>query len=154
LLSELLGDAVKHRAHACQDPRVAIREPKTRGAAVQPSSAPSLPPDAQTQIQAMMLERMREWLDEPVPMLGGKTPRQAARSQRGPENVTHLLIRQQQIFESGPGLPPIDLGEIWTELPRGKKREAGEKRGSQAQFRRRTRSVHLRGRPTGPSCFL
>lgn len=59
LLSELLGDAVKHRADAYQDPRVAMREAKNRRAAVQPSSKQSLPPEAQTQIQAMMLERMR-----------------------------------------------------------------------------------------------
>jgi hypothetical protein len=110
-LAKLLGTAAEHRADTYEDPRIgkrASRPPASQG-------APSLPPEAQAQIRTMMLERMRAWIDEPVPVLGGKTPRQVARSQRGRETVTHLLLRQQQIFDAGP-LPSIDLSEIWSEL--------------------------------------
>jgi len=32
-----------------------------------------------------------DWLDQPIPMLGGKTPRQAVRTARGREQVDALL---------------------------------------------------------------
>jgi hypothetical protein len=64
----------------------------------------------------MMVDRMRSWLDEPIPMLNGKTPRAAVRTKKGRDDVIHLLTRQQQIFASEPSLPPIDLRTIWAEL--------------------------------------
>jgi hypothetical protein len=59
---------------------------------------------------------MRKWLDDPIPMLGGRTPREAARSERGRDTLTHMLVRQQEVFAAGQGLPVVDLSEIWKEL--------------------------------------
>jgi hypothetical protein len=59
---------------------------------------------------------MMWWMLAARGKLSLRASRAARTSQRGRDNVTHLPIRQQQIFESGAGLPPIDLGEIWTEL--------------------------------------
>lgn len=109
-LDEVLGSAAKHRADHYEAPRTGKDGPPRAAA-----PAIELPPEAQAQVRAVMVQHMRAWLDEPVPLLGGKTPRQAARSERGRETVTHMLLRQQQIYESGP-LPPIDLSEIWAEL--------------------------------------
>jgi hypothetical protein len=109
-LDDWLGSAAKHRADHYEAPRVGEDGPPRAAA-----PAIELPPEAQAQVRAVMLQHMRAWLDEPVPLLGGKTPREVARSERGRETVTHMLLRQQQIYENGP-LPSIDLSEIWTEL--------------------------------------
>jgi hypothetical protein len=49
-------------------------------------------------------------------MLGGKTPRQAVRTERGRDDVTLMLVRQQSLFEQGAGMPSIDLTDVWHEL--------------------------------------
>jgi hypothetical protein len=75
-----------------------------------------MPAEVAQQIQATLLERMRTWVDEPVPMLSGKTPREATRTARGRDDVTLMLVHQQQLFDAGEGLPKIDLTEIWRTL--------------------------------------
>lgn len=116
-LNELLGDTLTHRADAYEDPTVSVQRARKSGERPAPRGpAPELPKEVAAQLQAMMLARMRDWLDEPIPMLGGKTPRQAARTERGRDDVTLMLIHQQQLFDRGPGLPKIDLTEIWHSL--------------------------------------
>jgi hypothetical protein len=60
-------------------------------AVARPSLATALPAEVAAQVQAMMLARMRDWLVEPIPMLGGKTPRHAASTERGRNDVTLML---------------------------------------------------------------
>ena len=115
-LVSLLGDLVIHRADAHQDPTTAIKAARKKGKTAVRAQALKIPPEVAQELHAMMLTRMRLWLDEPIPMLKGKTPRQAARSQRGRDDVTVLLTQQQELFNAGPGIPPIDLSEIWREL--------------------------------------
>jgi hypothetical protein len=58
-----------------------------------PEPEPSeVPPEIIAQVQEMMDRHYREWIDAPVPILGGQTPRQACRTQAGRQQVT-LLIR-------------------------------------------------------------
>jgi hypothetical protein len=116
MLKKAFGTALRHRADTFEDLEPLLDDaPSSQGRAPEQTEL-SLPVEAQAQIQAMMLQRMRDWLDERIPALGGKTPREAARSQRGRDDVVHMLVRQQQIFAAGPGLPPVDLQEIWKEL--------------------------------------
>jgi hypothetical protein len=61
-------------------------------------------------------QHMTTWLDTPIPMLDGKSPRQAVRSAKGRDDVTHLLVRQQQGFNANPQTAGIDLSEIWQAL--------------------------------------
>ena len=116
LLGAMAGPAIRHRADAFEDPRTTIageigRKPKAKA-----SAPPPLPPEAQAAVQAALLGHMRKWLDDPIPMLDGKTPREAARSERGRDTLTHMLVRQQEVFAAGQGLPVVDLSEIWKEL--------------------------------------
>jgi hypothetical protein len=116
-LNELLGDTLTHRADAYEDPAVSVQRARKSGERpASPREAPELPKDVAVRMQAVVLERMRDWLDEPVPMLGGKTPRQAARTERGRDDVTLMLVQQQQLFDRGGGMPKIDLTEIWHSL--------------------------------------
>ena len=116
MLVTLLGDLVIHRADTHEDPTTALKAARKKGKTAGRPLALEIPPEVAQELHAMMLTRMRRWLDEPIPMLKGKTPRQAARSQRGRDDVTVLLTQQQELFNAGPGIPPIDLSEIWREL--------------------------------------
>ena len=116
LLEALLGASIVHRLDAHEDAAVALQVSRDRSQARDRRGAPELPPEVAREVQAMMLARMRQWLDKPIPMLKGKTPRQAARSERGRDDVTLILTQQEQLFQSGPGMLPIDLTEIWREL--------------------------------------
>ena len=56
------------------------------------------------------------WVDEPVPALGGKTPRQAIRSKAGRAQVDVLLKQIEHTESRQPGGPQVDLTSIRTEL--------------------------------------
>ncbi|HEX7478375.1 MAG TPA: MbcA/ParS/Xre antitoxin family protein [Polyangiales bacterium] len=116
LLQDALGAALLHRADTHTDPQVLLKDARNQDHTASPMPQLEFPPEAKLQIQALLLERMRRWLDEPIPMLGGKTPRQAVRTERGRDDVTLMLTHQQQLFAAGPGVPPIDLREIWQAL--------------------------------------
>lgn len=48
-------------------------------------------PEMAKSIQVMMNKKYMQWLDTPLPVLGGKTPRQACRTQAGRDQVTMLI---------------------------------------------------------------
>ena len=50
-----------------------------------------LPPDAAAAMQEMLDKTYMGWLDEPIPMLGGKSPRRACKTAEGRRQVTMLI---------------------------------------------------------------
>jgi len=58
------------------------------------------------------------WLDEPIPYLGGKTPRQAAKTARGRELVNRLLKDYENLAERQrrEGMPTLDFSRFRREL--------------------------------------
>ena len=56
------------------------------------------------------------WLDEQLPVLGGKTPRQAARTKRGQEHVVRLLHDQENSTAKLPGGDRVDFSVAYREL--------------------------------------
>ncbi len=84
-----------------------------------PPSEPEdeLPPEVQQRLVRDLKERhYADWPDQPLPALGGKTPRDAARTRRGRAQVD-LLLRQ---FEHSEGrLPPgerFDISDLRAQL--------------------------------------
>lgn len=116
-LGELLDGVAKHKIDSHEDLQRALEEsqrsPRHTRALEDPSD---LPPELKETVHQMMREHMTTWLDTPIPMLDGKTPRQAVRSEKGRDDVTHLLVRQQQGFNANPQTAGIDLSEIWQVL--------------------------------------
>lgn len=105
-LREYLGSTIEHVSDTYDDPAADLRAGRSHSRPPPSPSPPAmdLPPEALAGVQAMLLARMRSWIDEPIPMLKGKTPRQAVRSAKGGDDVTHLLVSQQQLFSSQPSL--------------------------------------------------
>ena len=63
-------------------------------------------------------QHYRRWLDEPVPALGNRTPREAARLKTGRPKLVALLqefenMAARQRLE---GRPAYDFGWMWAEL--------------------------------------
>ncbi len=88
LIESTLGDLVEHRADSIQSPEAALRE---HADDPRPPAA-EIPEDVQRELMGRVLsEHYRGWLDEPLPALGGKTPRKATRTRAGRARVEALL---------------------------------------------------------------
>jgi SEC-C motif/Protein of unknown function (DUF2384) len=84
------GEAVRHLTREISDPRGVLSK---AGADSSAATAPvHLPPEALAEaIEKVLLRSYANWTDEPIPALGGKTPRQAIESPGGLERVKGLL---------------------------------------------------------------
>ncbi len=49
-------------------------------------------PEIRRKIEQMISQDWEEWIDQPIPFLGGKTPREAVKSPEGKESVEALLL--------------------------------------------------------------
>jgi hypothetical protein len=114
-LPTLFGGAVRFRAISYQDVEQTLkRAPKT----TQPKE-PDIPIEEQRKILGEYYEKhYRKWLDEPVPALGDRTPRHAARL----KTMRPKLIALLKDFESHSerqrraGEIAYDFGWMWAEL--------------------------------------
>ncbi len=102
LVEKALAPSIVHEARTHEDPaspevRSAARAAKARRPAAPPSEAEQREVDAI--VREMKARHYASWLDEPVPALGGATPRRAARTKKGREQVD-LLLREIERSES------------------------------------------------------
>ena len=114
-LQRLLGDAVRFRVVAYEDVGQALKRAPHRVE----QKEPDIPLEVQHQMVGEFYERhYRSWLDEPVPALGNRTPRHAARL----KTVRPRLIALLKDFESRAerqrraGDPAYDFSWMWEEL--------------------------------------
>ncbi len=80
--------------------------------------AEAIPPDIARQIAHEHLDRhYRDTLDQPIPALGNKTPRQAVRSAAGQRKVVEWLklIENRSARQTG-SVAEHDFGWMWVEL--------------------------------------
>jgi hypothetical protein len=118
----LAGAAVKFRLREVSDPKGLISQRGLSGRSLPP--APGLPegldPQALADAIAGVVKRSyAHWADEPIPALGGQTPRQAIASPAGLERVKGLL----RSYEDGEtqqaaqqGRSPISYQFLWDAL--------------------------------------
>ena len=67
-------------------------------------------------VTQLMDRQMRHWLDDHIPALGGKTPRQAVRTKAGRKQVIDLLHGQENLTHSSPGGRTYDFTWLYREL--------------------------------------
>jgi hypothetical protein len=83
---------------------------------------PLLPVDATAMAEAfnrIKEAHYRRTLDEPVPMLGNRTPRECARSKQGRKKLANWIkeIENGELRQAaGTGVPPYDVSWMWREL--------------------------------------
>jgi hypothetical protein len=114
-LQRLLGDAVRFRLIAYEDVGQALK----RAPARPKDKMPEVPPEVQAEVLGRFYEEhYRKWLDQPVPALGDRTPRHAAKL----KTVRPKLITLLKDFESHAerqrraGEPAYDFRWMWKEL--------------------------------------
>lgn len=124
-LAQLTGSAVRRLTRGITDPKAVLTARReSRGAADASASLDMLPAeidsgDVSAAIEQFTRRHYAHWADEPIPMLGGKTPRQAIATSAGLERVKGLLrsyadgeaemARQQN-------RAPISYQFLWDEL--------------------------------------
>ena len=86
-----------------------------------PRPAPDMPLDIQTKlVHAALDKQYRALLDQPVPMIGNRTPRAAARSALGREKLAvwlkHLENRSRQQPDASDPMASYDFAWLWQEL--------------------------------------
>ena len=67
-------------------------------------------------MQELKAGHYAEWVDQPLPALGGQTPRQAMRTKRGREEVRILLKAIENYESRSPAATRFDFSALRTEL--------------------------------------
>ena len=109
-LQQVAGHALVHRARELTAPVAALRQPPP--AAVARPAPIQLPPEIHEELY-------RHWADQPVPALGGLSPRQAIRTPGGRREVVDLLKEhelQDQHSAREQGLEPASWRFLWEQL--------------------------------------
>lgn len=111
-LAGLLGGLVRHRIDDLRRPE-AFRQARLLGGDAEP-----LPPDAASVVRQFLQSYYRRWVDEPVPALGGRSPRQACASPEGRLQVVELLkfLENMEEKKKRAGQPFVEVNLIRREL--------------------------------------
>jgi hypothetical protein len=116
-LAELAGDAIRLRADVVEDPMEKIGA-KSGGGRPQGSSE-KIRAEIRTRLIGDMLHRhFTAWLDQGIPALDGRTPRQAARDMLLRPKLVQILreIENTQDRERQQGKPWYDIAWMWEAL--------------------------------------
>lgn len=124
LIERLAGGSVRHRATTHEDLRRKVVEGVTARALrredASPAPAPpAIDPDVAEAVVTQYYSRhYRSWVDEPVPALDGRTPREAAKSPELSPRVEGLIHGLERMYEQAlkSGQPAYDPSWMWDEL--------------------------------------
>lgn len=115
LIESMLGERARYRATRVEDAIAAgLRAPPTKG-----RRSEALPPEVEARVLGEFYDRYyRQWLDQPLPALGGRSPRHAARLKTGRPKLVALLkdLENRTERERQGGRPAYDTGWLWNEL--------------------------------------
>ncbi len=110
LVSERLGEKAHYRATEIQSMERLLAEaransPRATAQADADQAALMAQPEVQAQLRDMLTRHYEAWVDEELPALRGKTPREAVRTAPGREKVEALI---RDIERMGPGMGGYD----------------------------------------------
>jgi hypothetical protein len=123
LLRPALGALIGAGLTSHEDLVHALRQPRSGRASTgarAPEPEPALDPAAMAEAVNRVKEaHYRRTLDEPVPMLGNRTPRECARSKQGRKKLANWIkeIENGELRRAaGTDVPPYDVSWLWREL--------------------------------------
>ena len=116
---EVAGQAVVFVSRELSDPKGLLAHPRPAGVPA-PSTPVQLPPEAITKIiEARIRHIYADWADQPLPVLGDRTPREAIETPEGLEQVKFLLhsyehgeVRQAKAQHR----QPVSYDFLWRQL--------------------------------------
>ncbi len=100
------GALLRHRLREHADP---LSSARSAGGS---TPLPEPPPEALEALRELKAQHYAAWIDAPLAALGGKSPRQAARTQRGREQVDVILRSMENGEHRAGGGPPFDFGPL------------------------------------------
>jgi hypothetical protein len=100
------GALLRHRMREHADPLSSARPAR------ESTPRPEPPPEALQALRELKAQHYATWIDTPFPALGGRTPRQAARTQRGREQVDVILRSMENGEHRAGGGQPFDFGPL------------------------------------------
>jgi hypothetical protein len=116
VIEQVAGSAVRYRVTAYEDVEQTFRRARREPEQERPRTVPP-------QVQAEALRQYydhhyRAWLDEPIPLFGGRTPRHAAKlkSQRANVVATLKSMENREAHAAREGCPTFDFSWLWEEL--------------------------------------
>lgn len=116
----LAGKSVEFAGRVLSDPRSAMKNLPTGKPGSSATTVPNLPPEALAEAVEKALRRSyANWSDEPIPALGGKTPRQAIATATGRERVRGLLRSYEageKVQAAQQGRREISYAFLWEAL--------------------------------------
>lgn len=108
-----VGAMIEHQAREHIDPTAG---PVLESAAGRPAAPPEPSPEMSQAVRAYKADHYRDWADQPLPALKGKTARQSVRTKRGRQAVD-LLLREMEHHEAGcPADERYDFSSIRQQL--------------------------------------
>jgi hypothetical protein len=110
-LEAACGDRIRHRAREHGDPLSKVRP---RGRSLHPAEPP--PPEVEQLLLDLKGRHYADWIDEPLPALRGKTPRQAVRTADGRARVDVLLKEIENTEQRMADGAPFDVSALRREL--------------------------------------
>jgi hypothetical protein len=119
MVREALGELVGTPLTSMQTPEQMLAERSAEDDDDGVEEPPLPPEETEAVMREVMDQHYRGVLGEPVPMLDGKSPRQAARSKTGRRKVAEWLkyLENQAARRAGAGgMPAYDFGWMWEEL--------------------------------------
>jgi hypothetical protein len=114
MIEALAGSAIAYRATRYEDVGQALERHRDR-----PARPSEIPPEVQAEVVSEFYEQhYRKWLDEPLPALNGRTPREAVRLRSVRGKLVSLLKAMENMSERQrrEGRPAYDFGWMWGEL--------------------------------------
>jgi hypothetical protein len=118
-IADLAGDAVTYRATSVEGAEQAMARLKSARGNKRQERRSEIPADVQASVILEYYEKYyREWLDIPVPALGNRTPRRAAKLKTVRPRLVELLKDMEGSAERSrrAGHPAYDFGWMWGEL--------------------------------------
>lgn len=116
LLTKVIGDRIKQPLTTIRTVEQMMADQRQADAE---EGADEIPPEIAQQLMRDYLDRhYRETLDLPLPALGGKSPRQAARTPAGRKKVIEWLkyLENRSAGQSEGPIADYDFGWMWVEL--------------------------------------
>ena len=95
-LKEVLGDDIQHRIDTYEDMVKKAREGVRRGSSAEQDG---MPEEFYPYFSREMEEFVKKWVDEKIPALGGKTPKEAVKTPEGKKKVEELLKDWENVEE-------------------------------------------------------
>ena len=119
LLERALGQEISAGLTSLTPAQGALRQAGERRP-TKAGDADGIPPEVVAKITRQFFDRhYRDWMDTALPILDGRSPRQAVSTERGQDEVVALLksIENMETRQSQKsGQPPYDFGWLWQEL--------------------------------------